>query len=609
MCSLRDNTADPRLFKREQIKEFFALADKPIRTLVEENEGLLVYPYCIKDSKDKIGDQPIFSIANAGDPDNVRLVTGNIMGFIGRGGKTLKIGSRFDNGRNDFLLHYMLQKVFFPNIFDLPHGSEKYGMFDFLMFMFPHFLNSAMKQGVYREYRRFNHNDTQIKGTIDIAAHIRNNIPFTGNVAYTTREHTSDNALMQLVRHTIEYMKTRSYGSAVLHIDRTTSENVAEICRLTPSYNKSERQKVIRDNLRPIAHPYYTEYRPLQQVCLQILRHEEVRFGDSQDEICGILFDGAWLWEEYVNTILSQLDFEHPRNKEGKGAIFLFRDVINGKITPSGKRFLDFYKDGFVLDAKYKRIFKSDEKKNRVSHVDRDDIHQVMAYMYYYKAPRGGFICPFDQSFATRILHSSLVGYGGTISVFGIKISTCKDDYFMFTQEMAREENLLLNAIDVMLKRKPVNGTGQYADIHWESIKLSKPVFGYDTVHLMPYRITEEMLHAVTSTTCVRSDVSPDIDKNGSGNIHPSRNDVASMSASGKFKQLVLVTKSKSSAPAGPALPKDVHCEGTIYDLPHAKVPAANFYPMISRPEVMTSEEIEKQEYLKSLAMELGVDI
>lgn len=81
---------------------------------------------------------------------------------------------------------------------------------------------------------------------------------------------------------------------------------------------------------------------------------EEVKYGETDEEICGILFDGAWLWEEYLNTILQKEGFKHPENKKHKGGIYLFEDH-------SGIRYPDFYKDGIVLDAKYKR-FESYEK-------------------------------------------------------------------------------------------------------------------------------------------------------------------------------------------------------------------------------------------------------
>ena len=64
----------------------------------------------------------------------------------------------------------------------------------------------------------------------------------------------------------------------------------------------------------------------------------------------GILFDGAWLWEEYVNTLIGDI-FYHPRNKAGDGAQRLF-DGNHGLIYP------DFIgKDAgerIIADAKYK---------------------------------------------------------------------------------------------------------------------------------------------------------------------------------------------------------------------------------------------------------------
>lgn len=115
------------------------------------------------------------SILNTDDPDKVRISTGNVMGFIGVGNLQIKIKSRFDKGRDDFLLHYMLQKVLSFNLFDLSHNNEQEDVFDFIMFMFPYFLKAAMRQGVYREYQNFRHNDANLKGTIDVGRHIARN--------------------------------------------------------------------------------------------------------------------------------------------------------------------------------------------------------------------------------------------------------------------------------------------------------------------------------------------------------------------------------------------------------------------------------------------------
>ena len=429
--NLTDNNIrqpDAVTFQRKDVAALFPIADKTIAELCKENENLLIFPYSIETSCDKIGESSVMSILNTGDPDKVQITTGNVMGFIGVDNLQIKIKSRFDKGRDDFFLHYMLQKVLSFNLFDLKHNDEQEDLFDFIMFMFPYLLKAAMNQGIYREYKNFKHNDSNIKGTIDIGRHIARNFPFVGNIAYATREYSHDNNMSELIRHTIEFMKTKRYGQLVLNIDRETIENVKIIIAHTPSYNKNERSSVISKNLRAKVHPYYTEYRPLQTLCLQILRMEEVKYGESSDEICGILFDGAWLWEEYVNTILSNHGFKHPENKLHKGGIYLFDDH-------SGIRYPDFYKDDMVLDAKYKRLGSYD----KVSKLDRNDVHQVMAYMTTLKVNRGGFVAPLEQK-QSKVPTSHLKGSAATLSIFGIEICKSATSYAEFCEKMGEME-------------------------------------------------------------------------------------------------------------------------------------------------------------------------
>ncbi|MBO4723081.1 MAG: hypothetical protein J5629_09155, partial [Muribaculaceae bacterium] len=186
------------------------------------------------------------------------------------------------------------------------------------------------------------------------------------------------------------------------------------------------------------AHPYYTEYRPLQTLCLQILRMEEVKYGESDDEICGILFDGAWLWEEYVNTILSSLGFTHPQNKLRKGGIYLFDDR-------SGIRYPDFYKDDMVLDAKYKRLGSYD----KVSKVGDNDINQVITYMNSLHVNKGGFVAPLEQR-QEKIPSSRLIDSTSTLSIYGVEISKTTSSYMDFCERMNEMENVFVKSLNVI---------------------------------------------------------------------------------------------------------------------------------------------------------------
>lgn len=434
----KNGSENAGIFLRKDVSALFPIADKTIAQLCKENEKLLIFPYGIEESNDKVGDTSVMTLLNTSDPDKVRIQTGNVMGFIGVGNLQVKIKSRFDEGRDDYLLHYMLQKVLSFNFFNLNHNNEKEDVFDFVMFLFPYFLKSAMRQGIYREYQTHRYNDANIKGTIDLGRHLSHNMPFVGKVAYCTREYAYDNSMTELIRHTIEFMKFKKYGQSVLNIDRETMENVNTIIEHTPSYNKNERNAIISKNLRQKTHPYYTAYQPLQSLCLQILRLEEIKYGETENEICGILFDGAWLWEEYVNTILHNEGFIHPENKKRKGAIYLFDDK-------SGIRYPDFYnkKHDMVLDAKYKRLGNC----KRVSEVGRDDLHQLIAYVANLKASKGGFVAPIEER-QQVVPKSTLLNPSAALFILGIEICKSAVSYSDFCMKMKVNEIEFIRLLD-----------------------------------------------------------------------------------------------------------------------------------------------------------------
>lgn len=419
-------------FEPKQLEEIRALSGLPIKNIQQEgNPNLLVFPHSLSNCPDKIQDSPIFTI----EGESI-LVTGNIMGFVGYKNTRLRIHSRFAmTDKQDYFLHYMLQRVFSVNLFELNYTADQTNIFDFLVYLFPAFLKRAYRQGLYKEYQTHHYNDAHLRGRIDMAQHIRKNIPFSGNIAYQTREYAYNNGVTLLVRHTIEYIRQHPYAKGILQNDADTKDAICALEQATPTYNRQERNKIINQNLRPIRHPYYSEYRYLQQLCVQILRHEELKYGTTDEEIYGILFDGAWLWEEYLNTILAPIGFWHPRNKDSQGAIYLFH---NPKSAP---RYPDFYKADCVLDAKYKGY-----TDKRVSEADRDDLHQLIAYMYIKQANHGGLVYPCISSDAT-ISSATLNGYGGEISLLGMIIPQNASSWTEFQDQMQDNEEALIKKL------------------------------------------------------------------------------------------------------------------------------------------------------------------
>lgn len=430
------------------IADLSLLASKSIGELVTAHPNLLIFPTHFEDNKDDIVSKPIFEL-KVSESQTV-LETGNIMGFIGVKDTQLKIQSRFvqasvvdsddqvnkEGSEEDYFLHYMLQKVLCINLFDLKHSRNQTNLFDFLVYLFPYFLKKALSQGLYKEYQKKTYNDSNLKGAINVKTHVQRNLPFRGNVAYSVREHSFDNPISQLIRHTIELIKQQSNLRDVLHSDSETLDFVNLIVQHTPSYHGRDRHTIINTNRKPFVHPYFTEYSGLQKICLQILRYEGLKYANNDDKAHGILFDGAWLWEEYLNTLLHPIGYDHPTNNTQQGGIKVYAQKLSGNNV---RRYPDFVKDGrIILDAKYKRM-----KNNEIN---RDDLNQVFSYLFLYKASIGGYIAPSETT-NLDLKMGLLNGFGGSVYKFKLAIPQEVTSYQAFKNAIAENETKLINAI------------------------------------------------------------------------------------------------------------------------------------------------------------------
>lgn len=412
------------------------IADKTLDQL--EREGVFVFPEYIDDAEDITRDQMILQSVN----DSYR--SGNVMGFIGCGNERLIIESRFSGEADDFFFQYLLDRVLdFPNLVDLEtDANQDNKLFNFLLFLFPHYLKTSMRKGLFKEYIRHNYNDGYVKGTIDIARHIEKNTPFTGNVAYSQREFSYDNSLMELVRHTIEFIKRKPYGGKILI---KVKDEVKLVIDATQGYEPYDRQRIIEQNKKnAVRHAYFREYLALQRLCLLILRHQKHQIGSGSKQIYGILFDGAWLWEEYVNSLIEDI-FYHPMNKGGKGAQRLF-EGNTGLIYPD---FISRDSEARIIaDAKYKPI----------ENIGNRDYLQVLAYMFRFDAKVGFYLYPEAEDSDDLKLrlnqgstYESNVMPRDDISItkHGLKVPADAADYDEFVAKMKSSEKEFIQAFSL----------------------------------------------------------------------------------------------------------------------------------------------------------------
>ena len=173
--TVQDNSCE-HLLTESQLAVLSPYAGISLEELTKKEKDLLIFPHSLGSNEDDIGKQNLFDIAGG------KFKAGNIMGFFCIDDTPIAIHSRFDSSKKQFFLHYMLQKVLGINILNFKNQMGPDELWEFLIYIFPYCLEQALRQGILRSYRQFEYNDSKIKGSVDVARHLKLNLPFNGKI-------------------------------------------------------------------------------------------------------------------------------------------------------------------------------------------------------------------------------------------------------------------------------------------------------------------------------------------------------------------------------------------------------------------------------------------
>lgn len=172
------------------------------------------------------------------------------------------------------------------------------------------------------------------------------------------------------------------------------------------------------------------------------------QIGIGTKELYGILFDGAWLWEEYVNLLVGDV-FYHPMNRENRGAQRLFAGKSMGVIFP----------DFISKDSLYRVI--GDAKYKPAANIRNKDYLQVLAYMFRFDAKKGFYFYPSTNGVQSQCLW---VNEGSTyeknvraredicVIKLGLNIPESVEPYERFVYDMKAAENIFKQTIRTYMK-------------------------------------------------------------------------------------------------------------------------------------------------------------
>jgi 5-methylcytosine-specific restriction endonuclease McrBC regulatory subunit McrC len=343
--------------------------------------------------------QSFFKFIEEDDNGSFRLETGNLMGvlrFRNKDGASVQVEvlSRFDKGNDNFFLNYLLSKAFNCAIGAESVLAERSPLLELLLdIVFVRRLGEAAKAGLLRHYREFRNNDWNFKGSLDLARHIRENIPLMHGIAYRKREIDLDVPVNRMILMAALTVNRRHPGFFESNAD--AADALREL-RMGVTEERDLRAILSRRDCRePVRHPFFREvWEPLRRIARMILEDERWTLfpeeaADDAD-VSGVVFDGSWLWEEYVATVLKPIGFRHCVRGES-GHFMALRNLDTGRnVGPMIPDFIQQDTGGTIAaiaDAKYKRAA-----------LLRDDRLQMIAYAAVYEAKRIFLVYPpFDE--------------------------------------------------------------------------------------------------------------------------------------------------------------------------------------------------------------------
>lgn len=338
------------------------------------------------------------------DDENDEMIQFNI---------TLQIKSRLDvNSKNEISKPFFLSTMLLRDKLKLSNNtvpSNEDEIFDYLLlFWFIEQLEKAQLKGYYKTYRRFEKNDDKVKGTLDIARHIRLNAgQKNGRIAYSYRENTINNYLNQLIVAAYYHLKNKYYDLVEDNFDSNNElKGVITFLSNETSFLDTNIKSILKNNVKTISHPYFTEYEELRLICLRILRDEGISIfdGESDNGTQGILFYLPELWEKFLEDKLIKKALPEEITVQSQ---FQIKNFDCKQPTYPDYVFFENGRSFMILDAKCKPKWEEAANGGSVSDV-MEDYNKCIRDMVAANSHATGVIFPtnisFDEEDLDRIL-------------------------------------------------------------------------------------------------------------------------------------------------------------------------------------------------------------
>jgi 5-methylcytosine-specific restriction endonuclease McrBC regulatory subunit McrC len=297
--------------------------------------------------------------------DNLKIITGNIVGSIKFDNIDFNISSRFGN---KFLQYMIAGADGFLEYEDMGGLDTNTSLGEWLLvYLWKIKLKKATALGMYKSYENFTEDLRTIKGSIDFSK--IDKFKYKKKLRCNYREHSYDNEINYTIKLALNkaFKKYKNLTNDIAYIKRGFDEI---------RHPKSQKNEILN--------PYFLPYKEVYTLSRKILKDEFASFG--KNDFNALLFDVSMLFEHHIRKLFikhgfiidekNRAQFKIPK---GKGEANLFPDII---IKHDDKTIS-------IYDVKYKKFKDGVEREDRFQLVS-----YVAIYSQRYNVKDCGFIYP-----------------------------------------------------------------------------------------------------------------------------------------------------------------------------------------------------------------------
>ena len=309
---------------------------------------------------------------------NFILNTGNVIGFVKRGGYSLKIGSRFGDA---FLRYIIADSDGFLELHDIGGETTNEDGYDWLLaYIWNNQFKKSYRLGLPKTYVSKNEKITRVRGKIDVIDYFQNNFSDKYLCSYREQSFMNDAASLfirayELIKNYPFCQRTRNIYSAFLVANQGNKKSVQELL-----------------NVPNFTNPYYNDYNRLIDLSKKIIRRQNSNF-DSKNDASAFFFDVSMLFEYFIRKLLKReglllhSKYEHSY-KIPSGTFNNYKRKLEPDIV------FEYEERLYLFDVKYKSY---DFKYG----VKREDLFQLHTYIGQYGNDAElcgcGFIYPISE--------------------------------------------------------------------------------------------------------------------------------------------------------------------------------------------------------------------